>query len=183
MARDTWNDATIYTLKKLWAAGVTAEVIAARIGNVTRAAVCGKIHRLGLSLDPIVAKARQQTGGMVGAAKQRAARKRAALASPKAAAATPTERKPAAPVPDDPAIYAAARKPLRDLEPNECKWPIGDPQDKRFGFCAGDRVAGKPYCEAHCRVAYQAPEVVRRQAAERRTERAGEMRRLVEVAK
>ena len=35
-----------------------------------------------------------------------------------------------------------------------CQWPIGDPQEKDFHFCEADTVAGKPYCQSHCDVAY-----------------------------
>ena len=35
-----------------------------------------------------------------------------------------------------------------------CQWPYGDPQEKEFHFCEADTVAGKPYCQTHCDVAY-----------------------------
>ena len=35
-----------------------------------------------------------------------------------------------------------------------CQWPYGDPQDKDFYFCGAKPVAGKPYCEEHCNIAY-----------------------------
>ena len=34
------------------------------------------------------------------------------------------------------------------------QWPIGDPQEKDFHFCESSTVAGKPYCQSHCDVAY-----------------------------
>ena len=37
---------------------------------------------------------------------------------------------------------------------SSCQWPIGDPQEKDFHFCEADTVAGKPYCQNHCDVAY-----------------------------
>jgi hypothetical protein len=37
---------------------------------------------------------------------------------------------------------------------SSCQWPIGDPQEKDFHFCEADTVAGKPYCQSHCDVAY-----------------------------
>src|SRR6476620_7465060 len=45
----TWTDQRVELLKKLWAEGLSASQIAAEIGNVTRNAVIGKVHRLGLS--------------------------------------------------------------------------------------------------------------------------------------
>ena len=44
-----WNDERVELLKKLWAEGLSASQIAARLGGVTRNAVIGKVHRLGLS--------------------------------------------------------------------------------------------------------------------------------------
>src|SRR5512145_792177 len=44
-----WTDERVELLKKLWAEGLTASQIAARLGGVTRNAVVGKVHRLGLS--------------------------------------------------------------------------------------------------------------------------------------
>ena len=44
-----WNDDRVDKLKKLWAEGYTASEIAAKLGGLTRNAVIGKVHRLGLS--------------------------------------------------------------------------------------------------------------------------------------
>lgn len=39
-----------------------------------------------------------------------------------------------------------------------CQWPIGDrPTDPDFHFCGDNAIAGKPYCETHCNVAYRRP--------------------------
>lgn len=38
---------------------------------------------------------------------------------------------------------------LLELEPHHCRWPIGDPKQSDFRFCGCDRVAGRPYCDAH----------------------------------
>ena len=45
----TWTDERVETLKKLWADGLSASQIAAELGGITRNAVIGKVHRLGLS--------------------------------------------------------------------------------------------------------------------------------------
>src|SRR5919198_626323 len=45
----TWSDDRVEQLKKLWEAGLSASQIAAQLGNITRNAVIGKVHRLGLS--------------------------------------------------------------------------------------------------------------------------------------
>src|SRR5215469_1253871 len=45
----TWTDERVETLKKLWTDGLSASQIAAELGGITRNAVLGKVHRLGLS--------------------------------------------------------------------------------------------------------------------------------------
>ena len=45
----SWNDERVEALKKLWADGLSASQIAGRLGGVTRNAVIGKVHRLGLA--------------------------------------------------------------------------------------------------------------------------------------
>src|SRR5258706_5925282 len=47
--RMAWTDERVEQLKKLWSEGLSASQIAGRLGGVTRNAVIGKVHRLGLS--------------------------------------------------------------------------------------------------------------------------------------
>ena len=44
-----WTDERVELLKKLWQDGLSASQIAKQLGGVTRNAVIGKVHRLGLS--------------------------------------------------------------------------------------------------------------------------------------
>ena len=44
-----WTDDRVSTLRRLWASGRSASQIADELGGVTRNAVIGKVHRLGLS--------------------------------------------------------------------------------------------------------------------------------------
>jgi GcrA cell cycle regulator len=44
-----WNDERVAILKKMWLEGNSASEIAKELGNITRNAVIGKVHRLGLS--------------------------------------------------------------------------------------------------------------------------------------
>ena len=44
---------------------------------------------------------------------------------------------------------------MANLKPNQCRWPIGDPDSDDFHFCGETVFAGKPYCYEHCRQAYQ----------------------------
>ena len=47
------------------------------------------------------------------------------------------------------------QKTIQTLDRNDCRWPIGDPQHDDFHFCGERRTAGRPYCEAHWRQAFQ----------------------------
>ncbi|MFM2388708.1 MAG: hypothetical protein RLZZ437_263, partial [Pseudomonadota bacterium] len=45
----SWTDERVETLKRMWGEGQSASQIAKELGGVTRNAVIGKVHRLGLS--------------------------------------------------------------------------------------------------------------------------------------
>src|SRR6266699_5845778 len=45
----SWTDERVASLKKMWGDGSSASQIAAELGGITRNAVIGKVHRLGLS--------------------------------------------------------------------------------------------------------------------------------------
>jgi GcrA cell cycle regulator len=51
----------------------------------------------------------------------------------------------------------AKQKTLANLEQNDCRWPIGDPKDPDFHFCGAQKLAGRPYCQAHWQMAFQPP--------------------------
>jgi len=80
----SWSDERVEKLKKMWAEGQSASQIAKELGGVTRNAVIGKVHRLGLSN-------RNGSGG--GAAAEPAPKpKPAAAAKPRNAKAKPAAK-------------------------------------------------------------------------------------------
>ncbi len=94
----SWTDERVETLKKMWSEGQSASQIAKELGGVTRNAVIGKVHRLGLS--------NRATGGDAPAE-----RPEPAAAAPQAAPATAARAEPEpAPAPK-PAPQAAAAAP------------------------------------------------------------------------
>ncbi|MEO0463599.1 MAG: GcrA family cell cycle regulator [Pseudomonadota bacterium] len=99
----SWTDERIATLQKMWARGATASQIAEELGGVSRNAVIGKAHRLGLKGRPSPVKANE---------KKKAAKKAAPKASPKKpeSAAKPATKAPAksAPKPEKSAETPAA---------------------------------------------------------------------------
>ena len=173
----SWTDERVETLKRMWNEGQSASQIAKELGNVTRNAVIGKVHRLGLSNRTTGAPAKpvpedETTEEMAPAPKAEAAdtdeRKEPAQAAP-----TPM-RKPIVPagqpLPPQPSANeispealasvrevekSARRISLMELTERTCKWPIGDPATEDFWFCGLSAQAGKPYCEAHVGVAFQ----------------------------
>jgi len=95
----SWSDERVELLKKMWGEGQSASQIAKELGGVTRNAVIGKVHRLGLSN-------RNGSGGTSESAKAKPAPKPAPKAKPKAAA-KPTP-KPEAPKPAEEAAPTPA---------------------------------------------------------------------------
>jgi GcrA cell cycle regulator len=97
----SWTDERIETLRKMWSSGSTATQIAEELGGVSRNAVIGKAHRLGLPARPSPVKPNE--------AKAAAAPKPApAPSAPAAEAAPPPPAAPRAPAPAAPAPAAAA---------------------------------------------------------------------------
>jgi len=99
----SWTDERVELLKKMWSEGQSASQIAKELGGVTRNAVIGKVHRLGLS---------NRSGGAAPAAP-------APKPEPKVAKPAP---KPAAAVKRDPA--PAAKPQDEDDEPMQTAAPI-----------------------------------------------------------
>ena len=47
---------------------------------------------------------------------------------------------------------------VADVDRRHCRWPLDDPRGvSTFRYCGERRVSGFPYCEAHVRLAYDAP--------------------------
>ena len=153
-----WTDERVEALKKLWQDGLSASQIAKQLGGVTRNAVIGKVHRLGLS------------GRATPSKPARPAFKAPRPQRPAAAAPAAPRRlaEPAAPV-----VVAPTASPVRYVEEEPgsatvltlgahmCKWPIGDPSSDNFTFC-GRRASEGPYCGEHARVAYQPAQTKKR---------------------
>ena len=175
----SWTDERVETLKKMWNEGQSASQIAKELGGVTRNAVIGKVHRLGLSNRPTdseveaaaAAAAKPEPAPVVEATPVEEAQ--AEDAEEEEAAPVPARRQivpagqPLPPQPSANEISAEALETVREVEKGAkklslmeltertCKWPIGDPAGENFWFCGLGVQAGKPYCEAHVGVAFQ----------------------------
>ena len=180
----SWTDDRVEILKKMWGEGQSASQIAKELGGVTRNAVIGKVHRLGLSNRTTTGAAAPAAAAQKADAKPKPAAK--AAAKPKAepkeeeveAAPAPRPNLPARakiipagqPLPPQPSaneispealakvseIEKKSKKiGLMDLTERTCTWPVGDPATDDFWFCGLPVQQGKPYCEAHVGVAFQ----------------------------
>lgn len=136
-----WTEDRVDTLKTLWSEGLSASQIAGKLGGVTRNAVIGKVHRLGLS-------------GRATPAKPKAVETKKPAAPVRAAEPQAAPRR-AAPVQMDPATWGEGKLTVSTIGQNQCKWPIGDPASEEFHFCGQGSAAGKPYCAYHSQVAFQ----------------------------
>lgn len=167
-----WTDERVKQLREMWTKGLSASQIAGRLGGVTRNAVIEKLHRMGLSgRGSVTRTSRMRSRAPTASRAQCRAAKNQVT---KIKAASPKVRRQAAPTPR-PTSFSPAQKPnagllvpaaappverktILALGINDCRWPIGDPQDNDFHFCGKDKVPGLPYCEAHVHRAYKTPE-------------------------
>ena len=90
----SWTDERIATLKKMWEGGATASQIAEELGGVSRNAVIGKAHRLGLKSRPSPVKANEKKKAAKKAAAKTGTAKKASDSAAKPAAKA-TAAKPA----------------------------------------------------------------------------------------
>lgn len=180
----SWTDERVELLKKLWGEGQSASQIAKELGGVTRNAVIGKVHRLGLSNRATAASSSKVEPKPVAAKPKPKVEPRP---SPKTEAARPVPPPPppgskpnlparkliipaGQPLPPQPSaneispealakvneVEKTSKKiGLMELTERTCKWPVGDPATEDFWFCGLPVQTGKPYCEAHVGVAFQ----------------------------
>jgi GcrA cell cycle regulator len=172
----SWTDERVETLKRMWNDGQSASQIAKELGGVTRNAVIGKVHRLGLSnrTSATPSKAETETEERVEPKPAEAPAEPAPAEAKEAPKAPVPMRKPIVPagqpLPPQPSANeispealatvrevekTARRISLMELTERTCKWPIGDPATEDFWFCGLTVQPGKPYCEAHVGVAFQ----------------------------
>lgn len=101
----SWTEERIEKLTKMWEGGSTASQIADELGGVSRNAVIGKAHRLGLKARPSPVKANEKSEAPAAPAVPKAAKPVAPPPEPKVAAPRPSAP---APIPPQPAPRAAA---------------------------------------------------------------------------
>ena len=173
----SWTDERVEILTKMWAEGNSASQIAKELCGVTRNAVIGKVHRLGLSNRATTTTSNKSESKTKSSPKSSSRAKQKSrkvdVAEPKSDNVPSLRRQiiPAGqPLPPQPSaneispealarvseIEKKAKKlSLLELTEKTCKWPVGDPATEDFWFCGLATQSGKPYCEAHVGVAFQ----------------------------
>ena len=139
--QETWTPERVELLQTYVKAGLTCSQIAGEIG-VSRNAVIGKIHRLGLAPGrPAAAPARERPPRV---RRPRLFPPRLRVVSSQMTAAETA-----------PEIDSARSCSLLELAQGRCRWPINDPRNADFAFCGNDALAGFSYCLGHARMAYR----------------------------
>ena len=148
-----WTEERVEMLTKLWSEGLSASQVAKQLGGVTRNAVIGKVHRLGLSgratpsrparpkaptprnlthvrgrPDPLVSERREEVE---------------------------TVAKSRETIHEDIENRSTELTTVLTLTERNCKWPIGDPGSPDFHFCGRGADGNAPYCTEHAKLAYQ----------------------------
>src|SRR5262245_18187370 len=152
MTEATWTTEHVEALRSGVSAGLTCSQIADAIG-VSRNAVIGKIHGLGLSTGErpgAIAKRMRAAAPRMRGGPTRLARLLRAVAAEMKVDAPPVWSV-------DTLIETTQRCSLLELAGGRCRWPLSDPGKADFGFCGNDAIAGFSYCAGHARLAYRLP--------------------------
>ena len=142
-----WNEERTAALTKMWLDGMSASQVARQLGGVSRNAVIGKVHRLGLDSRQTPSRPRSLGGRPAGSSRSATA---LVQAHRSATAPTVVTIRPATVAPVSVDMKPTAS--LLNLGGHACRWPIGDPSTSDFGFCGRERSGAGSYCSDHAQV-------------------------------
>ena len=149
-----WTAENENRLKALWGKGYTASQIAKIIGDTTRNAVIGKVHRLNLA----ARITKKRIGTKVQSKKNNSTKPTKIMTRSKFKSLLLDKNFE----PENP-------KYLEELSDNDCRWPIGHPDEKNFYFCGRSPVKGFSYCKLHILYAFQ-PKITKEEEVGREEE-------------
>jgi len=138
----SWTDEKVAKLKELWGKGNTASQIAEIIGGLSRNAVIGKAHRLNLSAK-IKTRAATSNQKFENSLEEKNTQTKKFRRSKFKSLIIEKDFEPENP------------KQLEELTDNDCKYPIGHPNEKNFYFCGRTSLKDFSYCKLHLLYAYQ----------------------------
>lgn|SRR6185312_429846 len=134
-----WTAEAVAKLTSLWAEGKSTSQIAARLGNgITRNAVIGKLHRIGL-------KGQKGLPGVPIKPAKADRPVRPEIARPVASPSPSTVPEPPEPITLAPAEPVA----FRDLRECQCRYIVGAVSGADTIYCGAMRQFPSPYCEPH----------------------------------
>ncbi len=136
----SWTEEKVTKLKELWGKGNTASQIAEIIGGISRNAVIGKAHRLNLSAK-IKTRSATSNQNFENSIEEKKTKKSRRSKFKSLIIEKNFE-------PENP-------KQLEELSDNDCKYPIGHPNEKSFYFCGRTSLKDFSYCKLHLLYAYQ----------------------------
>lgn len=136
----SWTDARVATLKKLWAEGWSGGDIAKELGGVSRNAVIGKVHRLGL-------------GGR--ATPSRPLKRRVRVAAKRHPMIAEKKPKPKPKSKPKPGLPQPKHITVDELTSKSCRW-IYTHDDGSVTYCGCKTVPGSSWCPEHRAIATRA---------------------------
>jgi len=141
----SWTEEKVAKLKELWGKGNTASQIAEIIGGISRNAVIGKAHRLNLSAK-IKTRTATSNQNFENSLEEKNIKTKKFRRGKFKSLIIEKDFEPENP------------KQLEELTDNDCKYPIGHPNEKNFYFCGRSSLKDFSYCKLHLLYAYQSRE-------------------------
>lgn len=149
----TWTDARIAQISRLWAQGLSANDIAEALGDVSRSAVLGKLHRLKLLRSRKAASAPRRFTALAAPSGEEACAlglglRGAGRAGPPQPPRSPWRETAFAP------LMGTAPRPWLSRDAGECAFPVGGDGEQLLSCCA-PTTKRSAYCACHHRIVFR----------------------------